>query len=53
MGVALGRKVGLAVTKLIAPPLLLRPYRVPCGPFSTSILSRSKVWKVCDAGALR
>ncbi len=45
--------VGLALTRLIAPPLVLRPYSVPCGPLSTSTRSRSKVWKVWLDGELR
>ena len=33
--------VGRAVMKLIAPPVLLRPYSVPCGPRRTSTRSMS------------
>ena len=33
--------VGLRVMKLIAPPVELRPYSVPCGPRSTSTRSSS------------
>src|SRR6185437_14966689 len=32
---------GVCVTMLIAPPMVLRPKSVPCGPFSTSMRSTS------------
>ena len=38
---AWGSAVGRLVTKLISPPVVLRPYKVPCGPYSTSTRSMS------------
>ncbi len=36
---------GAFVTYLITPPSALAPYRVPCGPRSTSMRAMSKVSK--------
>ena len=36
-----GFEASLRVTYLTAPPMVLRPYSVPCGPRSTSMRSRS------------
>ena len=38
---------------MIAPPIALRPYSAPCGPFSTSMLSMSNSsWLNCDGFAI-
>ena len=45
-----GSCVGLRVITLIAPPVVLRPYSVPCGPRSTSRRSMSKNCAICASG---
>ena len=44
---------GSRVSMMIAPPMALRPYRAPCGPFSTWMLSMSNSsWLNCDGLAI-
>jgi hypothetical protein len=40
---------GLRVMMLSAPAVELRPYSVPCGPYSTSMRSRSNISNVIIA----
>ena len=54
-GAAFAEKSGFGsvVIILMAPPTALRPYRVPCGPLRTSILSTSLNWnRPLDARAI-